>query len=1045
MDNLFKWFDELTKNSKKIYELNQTIKKFNIDPIGTTHSDPTHFVPELLQNADDQKADEIYFNFNTLKNEIRFSHNGNNFTKQDIQDICSIGHSQKSETIDKIGKFGTGFKSIYKVTDKPIISCFLESKKTPIIFSIENKIIPIREKNNYQGLEISEKKFDTNFYFRLISNDILNEKSFIEFIKDNATSMLLFLPNIRKLFFEVDNEKYIFKREDKKISENFLISKIYAQFRTKEKIYSFYRFSKKIKLLNYQGETDIVVAYQFNKSNFISDDRKLLNVFFKTKENTGYSFLIHGPFFLDESRKHIDTSNPNNEVIAKEFDGLIKESVNQLKEKKLLHISFFNLLPNSEDDITCLKNIKEKIYEVIGNEAVWPTEEGTFEIKENVFYGKDEFRKCFSFEDIKKLKTNQKWIQKSVESNNKLFEDFNIKEFNGDLVVELLDDDLLDDFLKVKTNSQLVDIYLLFSKEKDTYHNTICHNKKIIKAKNGQFFCGKDIKFPIKKTDYLEDINYLNPNFLENKEYEDKYEELELFFKSCGVKKVNQIDLLNNQLKKLNLIENKKIEVNFSSYISFLKKCVEFYTSCSNSKINEIDESNIEDDESKITQHNYIKNLRDQIFLIDEDKIARTNGKLYIDGKKNYETGLSIISKILNKYKIYIPKEDEIKTSPLIKFLREFYIKEKLDIDENYFSKSHDERFDAFDQRGQNQTRENDIDDDYALELFDEIVNEIDKKKSLLILKTINNSDQEKYCVARYKPRRSDRKASIFESTFLKKIKKHKWIPTKKGEFENVYYFVKKPRELDIIFFQELKDFWKDKFFIKTKTKKNKITNMFLDDIGLNEEQKNSFQNEINKNPNIIKKLIVDKLESVKKTENTITTAGRKHAGPLKNSDKKPNWNKINSKTINKKNKKSKEKLKGRDPNISKQIKINYNYQCQICIAKKDFIIGTYGEEEKNRRKLTEAAHIKDASDSGLATFVNLLCLCKNCHDKYSEEPNYIMPKIKKTIKENNNSIKCRFFGLKGFKYKINNNNENVFIFFQDEHVKIIKKYKIKL
>jgi hypothetical protein len=1042
MDNLFKWFDELTKKSKEFYELNQTIKKFNIEIIGTTHSDPTHFVPELLQNADDQKADEIYFNFNSLKNEIRFSHNGNNFTKQDIQDICSIGHSQKNETINKIGKFGTGFKSIYKVTDKPIISCFLESQKTQIIFSIENKIIPIREKNNYQGLEISEKKFDTNFFFRLISNDVLNEKILIEFIKDNATSMLLFLPNIRKLFFEVDNEKYIFRREDKKISENFLISNIYTDIGTKEEICSFYRFSKKIKLQNYQGETDIVVAYQFNKSNFISDDKKLLNVFFKTKEYTGYSFLIHGPFFLDESRKHIDQSDPNNEVIAKEFDELIIESVNELKEKKFLNISFFNLLPNSEDNITYLPNIQEKIYEVIDNEAVWPTEEGTFEKKENVFYGKDEFRKCFSFDDIKKLRTNQKWIQKSVESNNKLFEDFNIKEFNGGLVEELLEDDLLNEFLKNKTDSQLVDLYLLFLNEKNLYDRTTCNNKKIIKAKDGQFFSGDDIKFPIKKNDYQDGISYINPNFLENKKYEDKYEKLELFFKSCGVKKVNQIDLLNNELKKLNLIENKKIEVNLRSYISFLKKCVEFYTSYSNSKTNEIDKSKIEDDESKITKHDYIKNLSDQIFLIDEDKIARTNDELYIDDKKNHETGLSTISNILKKHKIYIPKEAEIKTSPLIKFLREFYIKEKLDIEENYFSESHDERFDAFDQRSRNQTRENAIDDDYDLELIDEIVNKIDKKKSLLILKTINNLDQLKYCNAQYKPRKSDPKTSIFESTFLKKIKKHKWIPSKKGKFENVFYFTKKPKELDNKFYKELKEFWRDKLFIKTRIKNNKVINKFLDNLNLTDDQKNSIRNELEKNPNLIKKLLLDKIESIKKTGSAKATVGRKHAGPLNNSDKKPNWNKIDIKKINKKYNKPKEKSKGRDPNISRQIKINYNYQCQICIVKKDFIIGTYGEEEKNRRKLTEAAHIKDASDSGLATFVNLLCLCKNCHDKYSEEPNYIMPKIKNTIKENSNPIKCRIFGLKGFKYKINNNNENVFIFFQDEHVKIIKKYK---
>ena len=75
-------------------------------------------------------------------------------------------------------------------------------------------------------------------------------------------------------------------------------------------------------------------------------------------------------------------------------------------------------------------------------------------------------------------------------------------------------------------------------------------------------------------------------------------------------------------------------------------------------------------------------------------------------------------------------------------------------------------------------------------------------------------------------------------------------------------------------------------------------------------------------------------------------------------------------------------KSKGRDPSFSKLIKENYDYHCQICMAKSDFNIGTYGKEEKNRRKLIEAAHIKDASASGPGKLNNLLSLCKNCQDK---------------------------------------------------------------
>ena len=139
---------------------------------------------------------------------------------------------------------------------------------------------------------------------------------------------------------------------------------------------------------------------------------------------------------------------------------------------------------------------------------------------------------------------------------------------------------------------------------------------------------------------------------------------------------------------------------------------------------------------------------------------------------------------------------------------------------------------------------------------------------------------------------------------------------------------------------------------------------------------------------------------------------------------------------------KSINKSKGRDPSFSKLIKENYDYHCQICMAKNDFNIGTYGKEEKNRRKLIEAAHIKDASASGPGKLNNLLSLCKNCQDKYSEEPNYIMPQIKKIIKENKNATKTNILGLNGYKYKITSGNEIIRIFFQKEHVNIINKKK---
>ena len=54
----------------------------------------------------------------------------------DINSITGIGNSTKTDTQNKIGKFGVGFKSVFKYTDTP------EIYDDTFHFKIENYIIP---------------------------------------------------------------------------------------------------------------------------------------------------------------------------------------------------------------------------------------------------------------------------------------------------------------------------------------------------------------------------------------------------------------------------------------------------------------------------------------------------------------------------------------------------------------------------------------------------------------------------------------------------------------------------------------------------------------------------------------------------------------------------------------------------------------------------------------------------------------------------------------------------------------------------------------
>ncbi|XP_033639906.1 sacsin-like [Asterias rubens] len=93
---------------------------------------------ELIQNADDAGANEVKFlidwrgNKNTssdlLSENMKACHgpaiwayNDAFFSKEDIQNICSIAAQSKKLQLDKVGRFGLGFTSVYHITDMPSV------------------------------------------------------------------------------------------------------------------------------------------------------------------------------------------------------------------------------------------------------------------------------------------------------------------------------------------------------------------------------------------------------------------------------------------------------------------------------------------------------------------------------------------------------------------------------------------------------------------------------------------------------------------------------------------------------------------------------------------------------------------------------------------------------------------------------------------------------------------------------------------------------------------------------------------------------------
>jgi len=92
-----------------------------LDLLGQLYSERTHFIFELIQNAEDAGATELAFSL--LRDRLEVRHDGRPFTEADVRGVCGVGQSGKtaSDQLTAIGKFGIGFKSVYAYTKSPLV------------------------------------------------------------------------------------------------------------------------------------------------------------------------------------------------------------------------------------------------------------------------------------------------------------------------------------------------------------------------------------------------------------------------------------------------------------------------------------------------------------------------------------------------------------------------------------------------------------------------------------------------------------------------------------------------------------------------------------------------------------------------------------------------------------------------------------------------------------------------------------------------------------------------------------------------------------
>lgn len=474
--------------TKELTKLRNEIEEGVYEHIANLYSDPSHFIFEILQNAEDAYKRHIGYEgeknvvLELSQEGIRIFHNGNPFTEEDLKGISTFANKKniKKEDVNQIGKFGIGFKSVFSITDFPYLY-----SSNGYNFKLRDFIVLEKQKPS-----LLRNDFTTMFYLPFKEE---NQLKYYEIVKSGLEKLnafsLLFLEQITRIDikFPIGQLPITIIRND--------IENSYKHTVSINKVpYDFLIFSKPFNFNN--QETSIKIAY-FLKDDIITSFSSLtkpaLFVHFITDEKTDLEILLHGPFGTTPSREKVPFDPKSdrgieNKSILNDLATLFIESLNMLKDNNYIDVNLWKILPireNLNDIIYDLFN--QKFIELIkSNVELIPTNNNSnTNIKNGVLSNNKKISDLILKNDLKLLFEKEQWISDEITETSE--HSSHIWKFLLSVIdlspidTKTLINKISPDFLSVKSDDWMKKLYslLLHTNYGSDLFNRIKHSKII--------------------------------------------------------------------------------------------------------------------------------------------------------------------------------------------------------------------------------------------------------------------------------------------------------------------------------------------------------------------------------------------------------------------------------------------------------------------------------------------------------------------------------------------------------------------------------------
>ena len=331
-------YDEISRKHREQYGTD--VGRYGGPLLVERYDDRTHFIYELLQNAEDalkRRGDgwqgDRSVHFALTKGQLVVSHAGHPFTRADVESVCSIALSTKGD--EAIGKFGIGFKSVYTFTTRPQIHSGDED------FAIRDYVHP-------EALSRLEREDDqTKIVLPLNVKEASATSEILRGLRALGPSALLFLRHITELSWDISGSASgLYLRSSPIVLSDGVgqITLIGRSTDDQEVDQDWLVFSRKV------AKGSLEIAFSLGKD---KEGKELVQplaasplvVFFPTAIETNLGFLVQGPFLTTPSRDNITRASDWNHHLIEETSALVVNALTWLRDQGRLDIATIRCLP----------------------------------------------------------------------------------------------------------------------------------------------------------------------------------------------------------------------------------------------------------------------------------------------------------------------------------------------------------------------------------------------------------------------------------------------------------------------------------------------------------------------------------------------------------------------------------------------------------------------------------------------------------------------------------------------------------------------------